>query len=70
VVADGDALVEGCEDAESYLGCEGGLAEQDGCERGAGVEVVVGQQADGFQPVVAEEVCLIDEEYGASAAFG
>ena len=46
LVADGDALVEGGQDAELDHAPQGGLAGQDGGDRGAAVHVVVGQHSD------------------------
>src|SRR5581483_3495946 len=48
VVADGDALVEGGELAELEAAAQGGLADEQGGERGGGVHVVVGEHADAF----------------------
>ncbi len=48
-VADGDALVEGGEDAELDPAAQGGLADEEAGQRAGGVEVVVGEHADGFE---------------------
>jgi hypothetical protein len=60
VVTDADALVESGEDAEAHFDGEVGLAEQDGGERGAGIEAVICQEADRFQPAVGVQVRLVD----------
>src|SRR6202034_1695421 len=70
VVADGDPLVEGGQDAELDHAAQGGLAEQDGGERGLAVHVVVGEHADRFELGVVEQVGLVDEQDGGAAAFG
>src|SRR6266702_6337135 len=69
LVADGDPLVQGCEHAELDHSPEGGLAQQDGGERGLAVHVVVGEHADGFQLVVVEEVGLVDDQHWGAASF-
>jgi len=66
----GDALFEGGQGAEFHFGGQGGLAEQDGGEGGGGVEFVVGEQAQGFQCVVGQEVGFVDEQDGGAGAFG
>lgn len=61
VVADGDALVEGGHDAVADLGSEVGLAEQDGGERGAGIELVVGELGRVLIRGARRPVCHEDE---------
>ena len=68
-VADGDALVEGGEDAEFDPPPQGGLADEQAGERAAGVEVVVGEHADGLELGGFEHVCLVDGQDGDAAAF-
>ena len=70
VAAHGDALFERGQGAELHLGGQGGLAQHDGGERGFGVELVVGQQPQCLQGLVAEQVPLIDTHDGHPSAFG
>ena len=49
---------------------QGGLPDQDDGERGTTVHVVVGEQPDRFELMIVEQVGLIDDEHGVSAAFG
>ena len=49
---------------------EGGLADEDGRERGAAVHVVVGEHAYRLELVVVEEVGLVDDQDRGAAAFG
>jgi hypothetical protein len=51
-VADGDALVEGGQDAEFHHAFEGGLADEDDGERAGGVHLGVGQHTNEFELVV------------------
>ena len=70
LVADGDPLVQGGQHAELDHPAQGGLADQDGGERGAAVHVVVGEHADRFELVVVQEVGFVDDQDGGAAAFG
>ena len=58
-VADGDPLVQGGEHAEAEAVPQGGLADEQGGERAAGVHVVVGQHADRFELLVVQQVRLV-----------
>jgi hypothetical protein len=68
-VAEGDALLEGGQDGEFHGAAQGGLAGEQGGEGGVGVEVVVGEHADGFELFVAQQVGFVDDQYGGAAAF-
>ncbi|MFJ7098116.1 hypothetical protein ACIQWL_49375 [Streptomyces mirabilis] len=58
LVADRDPLVQGCQDAVLHPFAQGGLADQQHCERRRGVHVVVGEHADRVQLVVVQEVAI------------
>jgi hypothetical protein len=64
VVTHGDALLEGSQHAEFHVLAQAGLAQEHDGEVGRGVHVGVGQDADGFQLRVAEQVRLIDDQHG------
>src|SRR5262249_43220891 len=70
VVANGDALVEGGEDAEFDPSAQGGLPDQEGGCRRAGVHVVVGEHPDGLEAGVVEQVGFVDDQHGGASAFG
>ena len=68
-VAEGDALLEGGQDGEFHGAAQGGLADEEAGEGGVGVEVVVGEHADGLELLVAGQVGLVDDKDGGAAAL-
>src|SRR6185437_6081727 len=70
LVADGDPLVEGGEHAELDHAAQGGLADQDGGERGPAVHVVVGEHPDRLQLGVVQQVGLVDDDDRGASSFG
>ena len=49
---------------------EGGLADQDGRERGAAVHVMISHESYRLQLIVVEEVCLVDDQHRGPPALG
>src|SRR5207302_6049010 len=64
-----DALLQGGQDGELHGAPQGGLADEQRGEGRVGVEVVVGQHADGLELLVAQQVGFIDDQDGGFAAF-
>src|SRR6185437_16351678 len=70
LVSDGDSLVQGGQDAELDVVPQGGLADQDGRERGAAVHLVVGEHPYRLELLVVEEVGLVDDQDGGPSSLG
>ena len=64
-ISETDALVERGEHAELHPPPQGGLADEQAREWARRVEITVGEQADGLQLVVAEEVGFLDDHDGS-----
>jgi hypothetical protein len=56
--------------AEFHPPPQGGLADGQAGERARRVEVMVGQEPQRFQPVIAEEVAFLDDQDGGASALG
>ncbi len=60
VVAQGDALVEGCHVTDPKAAAEGGLADEEDGDRGCVVHAVVGEHSDGVELGGVEEVGFVN----------
>jgi hypothetical protein len=68
-VAQPDALVERGEHAEFHPPPQGGLADEQARERARRVEVMICQEPQRFQLVIAEQVRLLDDHDGGASPF-
>ena len=68
-VAEADALVEGGQDAEAEHAAQGGLADEQAGQRAGRVHLGVGQDPDGLELVVGQEMGLVDDQDGDPAAL-
>ena len=69
VAADVDALVEGFKALELEQIAQVGLAEEDEGERGGGIHIGVEPETELVEQAVAEQVSLIDDDEGMTAAL-
>src|SRR6266571_2318438 len=66
-IPDGDALVEGGQDAEAEHAAQGGLADEQAGQRAGRVHLRIRQDPDGLELVVCQEMGLVDCQYGDPA---
>ena len=68
-VAQRDTLVEGGKGTETDAPTKCRLADEQACERGAAVELGIGQEAQAFELLGIEQVGLIQDDHHLASPF-